>query len=850
MATVKIVEHETLLMRAAKESNFDKLIKAYETEPESLNYVDENFESALIHLGKRGDCNCIKFLLRCPGLKLNIQSKSMLTFTSHLIERVNDSQMSLNTFGDIIKPYDRALFTQVHINPLFNKYISKRPRISCSDVITPEQMVVILNDDIDTFKDTFENFPSDAFYMAYQHDSVKIIRFCIENSLGFGIVSSHRMSALTFLFFYERGDLLELYLEHGGPREPFTCLDAFQNFPLSYSKSRTLDKFKLKVLYPFEADEDTLMDESQPEPQSFDRRSILNTGLKQFSMDDFRVVKYVDKIRGGIGFITHAIESKTGRHVAIKRIPESYWFGERQINDLITETLLMRHVAKYEPDIVAKVYGFIFDTHGFAVVFEHLQCDLSSVASIFIDIPNEDKKEFVDYLMKRMIEIVDRLASLGIVHGDIKGNNFMLDSHNNLKLIDFGFSSIYGVTAAFKTELLINPCYVYPPDRAVNYTVSLGSLGEKKISTNLPCLTYDVFSLGNVFLEWIFGTTLNIFSDVDERKIYWCEYTGGKCPYSRYNTQWSELARRQIIDYGGEDFYDLIINMICSDSNRRFYPRECLMHKYFSGVDYQREPSKPIRGMKQLSNSYRIVDDLPIRTQYFEDIHRNYIDLRLPDTSSPMMQQVLNMKMYYILINWLFDVLNSRYCHSIDQMIDLFNRIWKFMLDGASDNIRRQDFQCFSCIFIHMSEIKHSHDQTTPKELVYITDNSFVWEKTFPEIVDILRTGFAIDITPVSIHISYVIFKLQQLNFDNIEAIEAYVVQNLIKWSIYNDGPQPTVWELISNLVYSFLNRSIDENEQLSEILSNVDDAIQAKIRDIDAKTEFNFKIQRFIRGL
>ena len=59
-------------------------------------------------------------------------------------------------------------------------------------------------------------------------------------------------------------------------------------------------------------------------------------------------------------------------------------------------------------------------------------------------------EEFARYLFRQIIDALEHMHTLGISHRDIKLENILLDSHNTLKLADFGFSSQKPINESFK----------------------------------------------------------------------------------------------------------------------------------------------------------------------------------------------------------------------------------------------------------------------------------------------------------------------------------------------------------------------------------------------------------------
>lgn len=70
-----------------------------------------------------------------------------------------------------------------------------------------------------------------------------------------------------------------------------------------------------------------------------------------------------------------------------------------------------------------------------------------------------------------MLEAVEHLANLGLVHCDIKPDNFMLDERRNVFIIDFGSVCVEGATPPMTWQLYC------PPDQVVTLAWDVFSMG-------------------------------------------------------------------------------------------------------------------------------------------------------------------------------------------------------------------------------------------------------------------------------------------------------------------------------------------------------------------------------------
>ena len=71
-----------------------------------------------------------------------------------------------------------------------------------------------------------------------------------------------------------------------------------------------------------------------------------------------------------------------------------------------------------------------------------------------------DDKEACKFF-QQIISGVEYIHKLGVVHRDLKPENLLLDSKNNIKIVDFGLSNTYKVGELLQTACG-SPCYAAP----------------------------------------------------------------------------------------------------------------------------------------------------------------------------------------------------------------------------------------------------------------------------------------------------------------------------------------------------------------------------------------------------
>ncbi|XP_020815379.1 uncharacterized protein LOC110189588 [Drosophila serrata] len=214
--------------------------------------------------------------------------------------------------------------------------------------------------------------------------------------------------------------------------------------------------------------------------------------------EEFDVVKMLDK--GSYGTIYTGQHVKTGKKVALKQErPANYWefYITLEVHSRLTSDQMIPAYTHFDYALVGNncsVYISDFSDYG-------------SLISVCNKIKSGTSKNLDEYVVMhlscQMLDIVDHLHALGIIHADIKADNFLLMrplcAHPNevsLQLIDFGVS--------IDTRRFL-------PNQTFNYVHHHELFKCIEMRTNRPW-TYqlDLFGLVGVMHVLLFGTYMEV----------------------------------------------------------------------------------------------------------------------------------------------------------------------------------------------------------------------------------------------------------------------------------------------------------------------------------------------------
>jgi serine/threonine protein kinase len=231
---------------------------------------------------------------------------------------------------------------------------------------------------------------------------------------------------------------------------------------------------------------------------------------------------------GTFGKVKYAMNTETNEAVAIKVLDKEKIQKQNMGNQIKKEISIMKMV-KHEY-IVGMIEVLASKTKIFIVL------ELIVGGELFDKIVTVGKlsEEQAFFYFDQLVEGVEYCHKLGVCHRDLKPENLLLDEHGDLKISDFGLSSLYvgdaEMDGASRTELLHTTCGT-PNYVAPEVIADQGYDGKKA----------DVWSIGVIlyvllagFLPFDEGTIMALFS-----KIQKAEFTYPK---------WFSLEVRALLD--------------------------------------------------------------------------------------------------------------------------------------------------------------------------------------------------------------------------------------------------------------------------------------------------------------
>lgn len=174
---------------------------------------------------------------------------------------------------------------------------------------------------------------------------------------------------------------------------------------------------------------------------------------------------------GGMGGVYLGRDKMLDRPVAVKVMLKEYGCDEEFVERFKKEA---QAAARLIHPNIAQIYSY-----GIADGMPYISMELVAGGSLYQIMRNSGSNSDVPRILKICEQVAQALrcaADQGLVHGDIKPENILLDSNGNAKLVDFGLAAMQKDT----DEIWGTPYYIAPEKvrkETVDYRADIYSLG-------------------------------------------------------------------------------------------------------------------------------------------------------------------------------------------------------------------------------------------------------------------------------------------------------------------------------------------------------------------------------------
>lgn len=355
---------------------------------------------------------------------------------------------------------------------------------------------------------------------------------------------------------------------------------------------------------------------------------------------------------------------------------------ELLIPNLVREMIFLKMINSINPYIAVHLKGVYHDGINFGIVIESLTYSLKDVFNLYRDIDISSKCDYYKSIYLTLLETIDKMHVIGILHRDLKPLNVMIDCEGHIRIIDFGIAEYIGIKPD-QLEFIGTENYTAPDSGKY---ISLRLVTEKIIlPSNKRNYSSDIFSFGSIILCSLFNDDFCLYFSGDN--IY--EYKQGP----NKNLVIKKLSKQKIdiINSFSPYLMDLLKLTFEVDSNLRINAKELLLHPFFTGNEYKEESvilrSISLIDFPKFSNDDILLNRGPLK--YGNDIYDVIKEQKICKTniSTENLQELKEKYDSYNLKNDDFDIIFNRniMLTSVDHTFD--SSIYKIIFKGQYPDI-------------------------------------------------------------------------------------------------------------------------------------------------------------------
>ena len=278
--------------------------------------------------------------------------------------------------------------------------------------------------------------------------------------------------------------------------------------------------------------------------------------------------------KGTFGIVYGATINKTNETVAIKKVFQDVKYKNRELE-------LMK-ILKHPNVVTLRNYYFTQDENNngqyLHCVMDFVPGSLSNKIRSLRETREQMEMLTVKLLSFQMCRALAYIRALGICHRDIKPQNILIDTDNNiLKLCDFGSAKI--IKANEKNHEYICSRYYRAPELI---------FGSHQYSFQV-----DMWSLGCIIAELVLGRPLFPGKDSSDQLVVIIKVLGTPTKEEIYKMNpeckdrgfpvipslpWERVFKRRKVN---ESYLDLISKLLIYEPDKRLTPLQAICHPFF-----------------------------------------------------------------------------------------------------------------------------------------------------------------------------------------------------------------------------------------------------------------------------
>jgi len=219
--------------------------------------------------------------------------------------------------------------------------------------------------------------------------------------------------------------------------------------------------------------------------------------MKEKKISSYEVIEKIGA--GGMGEVFRARDTKLGRDVALKILPESFVHDDERLARFDREA---RVLASLNHPNIAAIYGLEDADSKKILVLELVDGEDLSKRLARGPLPVDDAVEFA----RQIAEALDTAHEQGVVHRDLKPGNVIATPDGKVKVLDFGLAKAFDIDASDSQNISQSPTILSAG--ATAHGVILGTaayMSPEQARGKAVDKRADIFAFGCVLFEMLTG---------------------------------------------------------------------------------------------------------------------------------------------------------------------------------------------------------------------------------------------------------------------------------------------------------------------------------------------------------